>query len=520
MIPNLLWQTYKNKDVPFFLKEQSNSWRISNSQLEIKFMDDIECSNFILEHFGKDIHTKYLQLPQPINRVDFWRLAVVYIHGGYYSDLDITCNANLKDFINLNVKAVFLREHNNISNYFFGAIPKHPVIKMAIDKMLEETLVINQRNVIDWGMHHLHMSVREYYNIIETHYLSNNEVFFVTDSEVRNKNYLVHSMASDFTRNENKDYVSWRKLEELMLEERKKSSNILFFTTFNKNGYDLYGKNWIKSFIKISNYFNKFKAKIYYQGFTPEDHSLHSNIEWVNFDEEIPNHRLWKINYSVKNKHSGYVKTNCIRFSHKAFVIQDVLDKHDNDYLIWLDGDCIFKNTEYGDFPKNILNNKFMACQLEHAHDLNHIESGILIFIGKHPDLKIFNKHFKENYKVENVILMGQPYDGFIISKSLITSNLNFFNLNEKYGAGGIQSDPSLTFLHPEIKEKFIHNIGWTGKNQYEMFATILERDDILKKVQLFLFGRDKMKKEKKEKIFKKIEKLKRNKIIFGQNKN
>ena len=133
---------------------------------------------------------------------------------------------------------------------------------------------------------------------------------------------------------------------------------------------------------------------------------------------------------------------------------------------------------------------------------------------------RIFNKHFKENYKVHNVILMGQPYDGFIISKSLITSNLSFFNLNEKYGAGGIQSDPGLTFLHPEIKEKFIHNIGWTGKNQYEMFSTVLERDDILKKVQLFLFGRDKIKKEKKEKIFNKLEKLKKNKIIFDLNKN
>jgi hypothetical protein len=207
-----------------------------------------------------------------------------------------------------------------------------------------------------------------------------------------------------------------------------------------------------------------------------------------------------------------------VRFSHKAFVIQDVLDKHDDDYLIWLDGDCIFKNVEYNDFPKNVLNNKFMACQLEHAHDLNHIESGIVIFDGKHPDTKIFNKHFKQNYNVNNVILMGQPYDGFIISKSLITSNLSYFNLNEKYGAGGIQSDPNLTFLHPEIKKRFIHNIGWTGKNQYDMFNTILERDDILQKVQLFLFGRNKLKKEKKERIFNKIEKLRKHKILSQLN--
>ena len=509
MIPNILWQTWKTKTLPNLLKKQSESWNYSNPQLKKEFMDDQQCSDFILKHFGKETHLKYLQLPQPINRADLWRLAVVYIHGGYYSDLDITCKMNLNYFTNPKAKAVFIREINNIGNYFFGAIPKHPVIKMAIDRMLSETDNINKKESQSWGMHSLHQSVRDYYRVKGTNYISNNEVDFILDSKVRQNKYLIHTMAS---LDDQKDYESWRKREKLMIEERQQSKDILFFTTFNKNGYDLYGKSWVNSFIKVANYYNKFKAKIYYEGFKPKQ--THSNIQWVDFKQEIPQHESWKKEYFEKNKHADYVKTMCVRFSHKAFVIQDVLDKHNNDYLIWLDGDCVFKDSNYTEFPRNILKNKFLACQLEHAHDLNHVESGILIFKGQHTDTKVFNQHFKKNYKVNNIIQMGEPYDGFIVSESLVTSKLSYVNLNEGYGKGGIQSDPNLTFLHPQIKDKFVHNIGWTGKNQYDGFEIIKGRDDILTKLESVLFGNKKEKQEKRKRLFNKLETLKRLKNI------
>jgi hypothetical protein len=68
-------------------------------------------------------------------------------------------------------------------------------------------------------------------------------------------------------------------------------------------------------------------------------------------------------------------------------------------------------------------------------------------------------------------------------------SNLTYTNLNKGYGRGGIQSDPTHTFLHPELKKRFVHNIGWTGKHQYENWNDIFSKDDIFKHVQRFLFG-------------------------------
>jgi mannosyltransferase OCH1-like enzyme len=507
MIPNILWQTWKTKNLPESIKQQSDSWKHSNPQLEFKFMDNDECSSFILEHFGEEIHKLYNSLPQPIMRADFWRLAVVYIHGGYYSDLDIVCNKNIEHFINPNVEAVFIREINNISNYFFGATPKHPVIKTAIDKMVEEMKHITNKETQSFGMHGLHSSVREYYNVIETNYKTNNEVQFLLDSEMRNNNTLIHNTAS---LKYYKDYESWRDRVSLMNTERTESNDILFFTTFHKNGYDLYGKEWVSSFMKIANYYNKFRAKIYYEGFVPPE--SHPSIEWIKYEEVLPFHADWKKDYLNKTNHSEYVKTMTVRFSHKAFVIQHALSNNTNDYLIWLDGDCIFKDADYSNFPTNLLGENLLACQVEHNHDLNHVESGILIFNGKHKDKQKFIDEFSKWYRVENILPMGQPYDGFLVFKTLLTSGLKYVDLNANYGKGGIQSDPGMTFCHPEIKSKFIHNIGWTGKNQYSNWNTIFERDDIYKKMKgiLFNLGSDEKLNEKKERAGNKLMALKR----------
>jgi hypothetical protein len=507
MIPNILWQTWKTKNIPESIRVQADSWKISNPQLKLCFMDDAECSNFILEHFGTEVHEHYNSLPQSIMRADFWRLAVVYVYGGYYSDLDIVCNKNVADFIHSDVDAVFIRELNNISNYFFGAIPNHPVIKIALDKMIGEMKTVNNKETQSFGMHPLHETVREYYAVVGTNYVSNDSVQFLLDSHMRSSQTLIHNMASlqDY-----KDYESWRAKVQIMNDERQQSHDVLFFTTFNKNGYDLYGQMWIKTFINIANYYNKFRAKIYYEGFEPVD--SHPSIEWIKYESALPLHADWKKDYLKRTTHSDYVRTMTVRFSHKAFVIQHALEHNHNDYVIWLDGDCVFKNADYSDFPKNILGGKFLACQVEENHDLNHVESGILIFDGKHSDKTKFVDEFKRWYQVDNILPMGQPYDGFLVFKSLLTSGLNYINLNKGYGRGGIQSDPTMTFCHPEIRSKFIHNIGWTGKNQYSNWKIIFERDDIYKKMKgiLFNLGSDEKLNEKKERAGDKLMALKR----------
>jgi hypothetical protein len=157
--------------------------------------------------------------------------------------------------------------------------------------------------------------------------------------------------------------------------------------------------------------------------------------------------------------------------------------------MIWLDGDCVFKNANYSHWPNNIMPDQFMACQVEQAHKLNHVESGILIFDATHPDTAKFNRLFQKNYSVKKISSMSQPYDGFVVYKTLLESKLSYVDLNAVHGAGGIQSNPDQTFLHPEIANKFVHNIGYTGKQQYQSWEKIYQRDHVYKKIKDMLFG-------------------------------
>ena len=485
MIPKILWQTWKTHVIPTELILHKESWKLSNPDLEIKLYSDQECEQFIKNEFGEKIHFLYMSLPHPIMRADFWRIAIIYQYGGYYGDLDITCNISLNELINPSVNTVFIKEINNIANFFFAAEAKHPVLKLALDYMIEESQAITDKNTQSFGMHSLHRAVREYYNVIGIDYPNNDQVQILNNEQLKNENKLIHVIAS---LTGSTTYQSWRDYDRVLQEKRKHSADILFFTTFSENGYQLYGKSWIESFIKISNFYPTVKAKIYYEGAAPIPYS-HPNLTIVNYRKELSHHRSWKDKFMKLSKHDGYVRDMTVRFSFKSFVIQDVLDKHDNDFLIWLDGDCVFLPSDYTNFPKNLLQNKFLACQVEENWDLNHVESGILIFDGKHPDKLVFNDRFKKNYIVEELLPMGQPYDGFVIFRSLLMSKLDYVNLNKGFGRGGIQSDPTMTFLHPEIKSRFVHNIGWTGKHKYENWEEIFQKDELYKSVQRFLFG-------------------------------
>lgn len=506
MIPNTLWQTWRTKSVPESVKQFAESWTLSNPQLKIKLYNDQECSDFILEHFGAAVHELYLALPQPIMRADFWRIAVIYVHGGYYADLDVDCLVHLDNFVDPDTNAVFVEERNNVANFFFGAAPKHPVLKNVLDMMIKNAKHAQDFTVQNFGMHPLHHCVGEYFGVVENTYQSSQAVCFLNAESLFTQNKLKHMVASQ---NTGHDYVSWRDSETVMNQRRELCDNILFFTTFNKNGYELYGKKWIDSFVTVANYYNKVRAKIYYEGFVPD--TTHPSIEWVNYETAVPKHAKWKQQYLKSSTHSDYVKTMTVRFSHKAFVMQHVLDQDSDDYLIWLDGDCVFKPADYSYFPSSLLNKQFLACQVEHAHELNHVESGILIFQGAHPATGKFNRAFKKNYAVKNILQMRQPYDGFVIFKSLLDAKLKYVDLNADHGAGGIQSDPSMTFCHPDIKNKFVHNIGWTGKTQYDTWESVLKRDTVYQRMKsaVFNFDHNQVLNAKKKRAHDTLQKLK-----------
>ena len=254
---------------------------------------------------------------------------------------------------------------------------------------------------------------------------------------------------------------------------------IKIITTFSKNGYDVYGKTWIDTFSKYVEDKNV-SVDLYI------DFPLIVNdnrISIIDYNTVIPNHLNWLKSFDERyDGGAAYNKKMAMRFSYKAFVMQHAIENN-NDILIWLDGDCVFRlGQDFKSFPEDVLNGNFIAVQREANGGNDHCESGFVAFDLKHVDKEKFLNQFKEAYQLENVIHMNQPYDGFLIYKSL--SGITYTDLNEGYTKGGIQSDPGETFLNPALKSRFLHNIGLTGKQQYSNFSEISKYDQYFKLIQ------------------------------------
>lgn len=283
---------------------------------------------------------------------------------------------------------------------------------------------------------------------------------------------------------------------------------IKFITTFSKNGYYVYGQKWINSFLEKTSVFNNITANIYIDNFDENFLESSKKINFLKYEKEIPLREKWEKIYRKESIHSNYNKDLSVRFSYKSFVILHELLITDTDYLIWLDADCEFLSDDFFCWPENLINENFLACQKEDAQE--HIETGIIIFNIKHKDKNLFVEKLKFLYMEPNQFnSFGQFFDGYAIGRTVNTLKINFLNLNEKYGIGGIQSDPNCTFLHPDIKKRFIHNIGITGKRKYENWT--LYNDDRF--FSLIPGANDMTAEQKKIRRLKRLEEIKKQKL-------
>lgn len=459
MIPKKLYQTHKNYELSENLKKLIHNMISVNSDFEYIFMDNEECLTFIEKNFDNEFVNMYKSLPLDIMRSDVWRIAIIYVNGGVYSDCDVYCVKPLNLLIKNKELVVFTEKGGGTSNFFFGAKPRHPALKAILDLMVK-----NQRITRD--VHSDHM-VQNF----------GMDIFHKVIVQVDNKYELNYDESKKWV--QHLSFNSWKKYEKNYKDFSNYTKPLTFFTTFHQSGYDLYGKDWINSFIEnvLTNRNNIYG--IIYADNISDLKIVHPQIKILDFHEEISEHQNWKTQYLQRTTHSNYVKEMTIRFSYKGFVIQHFLKNIKKEgYGIWIDGDVIFKKSDYSKFPSFLFQQKeTLACQVE---DKNHIETGILIFDLENPNLQKFTDSYVKNYTLDEILNnYGESYDGHITKRSLDTSKVLYYDLNKKFGRNGIQSDPNKTFLHPELSSRFIHNIGITGKKKYDNWKSVKNLDNI-----------------------------------------
>lgn len=162
-IPRIIIQVWVQKDgsnprVPANQLEYMKKMRQMNSSFEHIFFNGED-----IEHFFKtnylEYYKTYKDLPFFIQKLDFFRYVAIYHYGGFYFDMDVEPYKPLDESI-LNHSAVFpIDEYANaidcqnprmnsyclvgqnflLGQYAFGAVAKHPFMKVLVDKIHQNT---------------------------------------------------------------------------------------------------------------------------------------------------------------------------------------------------------------------------------------------------------------------------------------------------------------------------------------------------------------------------------------------
>ncbi len=154
--PKIIHQTAESTDLSPKCLDWQKKCIAAHSTWDYRFYEDQACRQFVTDQMP-ELLSCYDALPKGVQKADLFRLAVIYVCGGFYLDTDIEILKPLDSLIS--TSAVFAEElrlenesgsdqkNNNsnehdvrIANYMFGAPPKNPVIAAMIIELVEHAL--------------------------------------------------------------------------------------------------------------------------------------------------------------------------------------------------------------------------------------------------------------------------------------------------------------------------------------------------------------------------------------------
>ena len=158
-IPRIIIQIWVQKDggptrIPAAEVHYMEKMRKMNPSFQHMFFDAKDVDDFFKNNYP-EYYSTYQQLPEFIQKLDFFRYLAIYHYGGFYFDMDVEPKKPLDDAV-LNHTAVFpIDEYANavackhvrmnslcmvgqnflLGQYAFGAVAKHPFMKVLVDKI-------------------------------------------------------------------------------------------------------------------------------------------------------------------------------------------------------------------------------------------------------------------------------------------------------------------------------------------------------------------------------------------------
>lgn len=140
MIPKKIWQTYKlpYNQLPEYAIEATETWRYLNPNWEYEYFTDDDVMDFVKDSFGDEWVEIFNSCPLGVMKADIWRIMILYVYGGMYTDLDTICNVPIDSWFNdMSDKRIILNaEHEvHIQQWTFLSEPEHPAFNYMLENI-------------------------------------------------------------------------------------------------------------------------------------------------------------------------------------------------------------------------------------------------------------------------------------------------------------------------------------------------------------------------------------------------
>ncbi len=149
MIPKIIHQTWKSRELPERTKKWSQTFQRLLPQWEYRFWDDQACLEFLRRYFP-DYLEVYASLRNSAQRADLFRYMALFTFGGLYADIDCECKRSL-DFISDADEFVVCPELQTTSRRVMGwyqtdlgefycqwtflSRPQHPILASVVEEI-------------------------------------------------------------------------------------------------------------------------------------------------------------------------------------------------------------------------------------------------------------------------------------------------------------------------------------------------------------------------------------------------
>ncbi len=133
VIPRIIHQTWKDRNVPRRFREAQASWRRHHPEWEYRFWTDQDLDRLIRER-APELAAQYRRYPENIQRVDAARYVILREYGGLYADLDTHCLRPMDELLS-NPLVLPLTTPFGVSNQLMLAEPSHPLFHHAVDSL-------------------------------------------------------------------------------------------------------------------------------------------------------------------------------------------------------------------------------------------------------------------------------------------------------------------------------------------------------------------------------------------------